>query len=801
MKKLTSLFQLICSLAVFSLIFSTAYAQDVAIKGDANNDGIINAADIAEITAYIMGSPSARFNFSNADINGDGTVNNADIKAISSLIMDSYIGKEDVEAVLFYMNEEQVSPDAPFVVSLMSDNAIFGFINNDLHVVLLLLDYYAYQWYIVHSTEMGALLYPYNPDTEEMGDRIIAYNEYDNQTRIGFFQADWEKNEFVADTLIVKNLLPQAHSSRRVPSHWKNDPLISGVLERTGQLLGDCSKQLNVFKNAVDKLKSYCPEYSWMDTAVDVLGLESNVTNAMAKQFESGNPWNVRFEKVEYETGKSIIVDQVADLSQDQAIELFNQFGTNVNKEDVKEVLGWVKLGESIRDLHADESTIEDVKHIAERMWNRAEYVNNAIPLKMIDLRFQPEYDVSIGVSDVTTNSAVLNGSFKEIYGGAAIIKMGYHLIGPDGEEDIEAFKLSSKLVNGLKPGTTYRVYAYLSSANTPSGKFTSETVSFTTKDVEFSVSPTSVHFGPEGGESSVKVTISEGITWSVTSKPSWISVVEAPATLNIRCDKTKEKRSGTIVVSAQISNEETLTQTISVTQDIEDTYIPVPGDIIFEGTTTIHSKSTSWTDGSLTDTQNSDTTEDLSTAMRMENGQYYFIDLAENNVMDMTMFHHESKEWDEAGWHYKVVQNNYTATENEIRMSCEIVGDSQNHTEDNSQYGWVHQDLTSVLSITASIVITELQTPSPKLSGVVNLTTTTDQVISYNYGGFTSTMTSKTETIVDGISNAIGHYVTEENSTQYKPSQPLSIRSDIFRGLLKNRKGFEKAAETSVSK
>ena len=57
------------------------------VKGDANGDGTVNAADIVEVVNYLMGSPSDNFNESLADANGDGTVDEADIVAIVNIIL------------------------------------------------------------------------------------------------------------------------------------------------------------------------------------------------------------------------------------------------------------------------------------------------------------------------------------------------------------------------------------------------------------------------------------------------------------------------------------------------------------------------------------------------------------------------------------------------------------------------------------------------------------------------------------------------------------------------------------------
>jgi hypothetical protein len=73
--------------AVTKLGNSTATVKVAALKGDANGDGAVNAADIVEVVNYIMGSPSAIFDNKAADVNGDGVVNAADIVEIVNIIM------------------------------------------------------------------------------------------------------------------------------------------------------------------------------------------------------------------------------------------------------------------------------------------------------------------------------------------------------------------------------------------------------------------------------------------------------------------------------------------------------------------------------------------------------------------------------------------------------------------------------------------------------------------------------------------------------------------------------------------
>ena len=69
----------------------TTYGEEVTFKtplpGDANNDGVINAADIVEVVNAKAGNPSASFIMTNADMDGSGSLTEADINAIVNIIM------------------------------------------------------------------------------------------------------------------------------------------------------------------------------------------------------------------------------------------------------------------------------------------------------------------------------------------------------------------------------------------------------------------------------------------------------------------------------------------------------------------------------------------------------------------------------------------------------------------------------------------------------------------------------------------------------------------------------------------
>ena len=55
---------------------------EVKIEGDANGDGLVNAADIVEVVNAINGKESANFKHSNADMNKNGIIDKTDIYMI-----------------------------------------------------------------------------------------------------------------------------------------------------------------------------------------------------------------------------------------------------------------------------------------------------------------------------------------------------------------------------------------------------------------------------------------------------------------------------------------------------------------------------------------------------------------------------------------------------------------------------------------------------------------------------------------------------------------------------------------------
>lgn len=60
---------------------------EIGLKGDANDDNKVDAADIVEMVNETKGQPSAKFKKNNADIDGNGYVTDADITEVAKIIL------------------------------------------------------------------------------------------------------------------------------------------------------------------------------------------------------------------------------------------------------------------------------------------------------------------------------------------------------------------------------------------------------------------------------------------------------------------------------------------------------------------------------------------------------------------------------------------------------------------------------------------------------------------------------------------------------------------------------------------
>lgn len=70
------------------LVYATKlWYQAGKLLGDANNDGVVDVADITTIAAYILGKAPEMWNAANADANADGSIDVSDITAVANMIL------------------------------------------------------------------------------------------------------------------------------------------------------------------------------------------------------------------------------------------------------------------------------------------------------------------------------------------------------------------------------------------------------------------------------------------------------------------------------------------------------------------------------------------------------------------------------------------------------------------------------------------------------------------------------------------------------------------------------------------
>jgi len=78
----------------------------LAGSGDANGDSKVNVADIVEILNYLRGTPSDKFNATEADISGNGKVDATDVKILREALLSEGINRESV--IEYYALQEMI---------------------------------------------------------------------------------------------------------------------------------------------------------------------------------------------------------------------------------------------------------------------------------------------------------------------------------------------------------------------------------------------------------------------------------------------------------------------------------------------------------------------------------------------------------------------------------------------------------------------------------------------------------------------------------------------------------------------
>ena len=133
----------ILALILLALCPLTTNAQEV-VKGDVNADGKINAADVVELNAYLMGKPSLRFHDLQADVNSDATIDEEDLKTLTQLILKVEGGVATPNTLCLTTNADQWTDQTSFADIVSKDGAISAFVNGNGETVFLLYDFINY---------------------------------------------------------------------------------------------------------------------------------------------------------------------------------------------------------------------------------------------------------------------------------------------------------------------------------------------------------------------------------------------------------------------------------------------------------------------------------------------------------------------------------------------------------------------------------------------------------------------------------------------------------------------------------
>ncbi|MBP5637251.1 MAG: BACON domain-containing protein [Bacteroidales bacterium] len=182
-------------------------------------------------------------------------------------------------------------------------------------------------------------------------------------------------------------------------------------------------------------------------------------------------------------------------------------------------------------------------------------------------------FSLSVSVSDIGENRATFSGKSSynsDEYGHAydAPIEQGYmYKRVRDGRETyVQSENMASVSVE-LETGTKYVVSSYV---RTISGKiwYSSNHKRFYTKGARLEFSPVSdFGFGPDGGEQSITVTVSDDAIWRIKSSPSWCKVSATSNTITVSVGQSNKDREGEIVVETTSVYKETKSAKLLVSQ------------------------------------------------------------------------------------------------------------------------------------------------------------------------------------------------------------------------------------------
>lgn len=671
----------ILALILLALCPLTTNAQEV-VKGDVNADEKINAADIVELNAYLMGKPSLRFHDLQADVNSDGSIDEADLKALSQLMMKAEGKVATPNSLCISADANQWTNETSFTDVVSKDGAISAFVNEKGETVFLLYDFINYTTYIICPTRQGFCMATHDPTTDTMDDHIVYYQETEDQYAVGSYEVDWDKLSIRPDSCCVAIRLQHAAPLRQ-PA-LRRDPTMQGIYNQFADMfdyMSDGNSNLSTMYEVTEKGLGYDKPGMKPSLATDYI---SKLFHGAANAFR-GYSLGVTGSELAIDYGTEAVVDAI--VKKDKRLETISTLlGIVVNRIDID--MTWSDFTDTFKkNIHNTFGFAvpeEEAKQVVEYVWRKKDIIES-VPEP--DIIHEQAYRVEVKVTDIKATSAVISGSYKEVYPEGSIINMGYVIEGPDGKQDVSAFGLPPTTIK-LEPGTKYTVYAYLSSTSAPGGRYMSQPVTFVTeKEEKFDLFMDVIVFGCEGGSQPIDVYAPEGVTWSIQDVPSWVKVTTADDSFTVTVGETEEEREDYFTIVVTYSDGTTEYIPFRVTQEGEEEEVTLDTDIIFEGELEYSSDHNHWVNGEAHPNIEQDKMPFLMGLTMDDEGHAYLSIAADGGVFTMelsdpvttlTMITGErlNGERNKDGWRYVLSSHNYEAKDDEIRLDWTIDGD-----------------------------------------------------------------------------------------------------------------------------
>jgi len=670
-------------LTLFALYPVTTNAQNI-MRGDVNADGKINAADLVELINYTNGKASSQFHIEYADMNKDDNVDRSDVRDLAQLITVMETDPIEGKAICCVTEAKDWAEDVPSAATIAKECAIIGLTNEKNESVFLLFDFVNYISYILCPNDNGFLLAPYDPATDEAGDKFICWQTGKDKNYVAVVSEDPINNEILCDTLCVtmQTNLP-AKRKARPASVSSTESMVYGQMANLYGYLGNGTADVT----DVTGIHEQVLPGRVVTKPSDVSGLISKKFSALSERYRGLSVGVTVGEELigqgEDNVLKMIFGDKNKTVAITKHILSIIQRHTDF---DLKDLWRWSSDEDNPDDNPYIDMGYNPQPDIANTWSQRNRMANMHIP----DFSQQQAYRVEVQVTDIKSTSAVISGSYKEIYPEGSIINMGYVIEGSDSKQDVSAFGLTSTTIK-LEPDTKYTVYAYLASASAPGGRYMSQPVTFKTKtDESFALSTTDVEFEPEGGSMTIDVYAPDGVTWSIQDVPSWLEVTTTDNTITISADETDEERDCKFRVEVMDSNGKKENIYVYVLQwgpepDISD----LDSDIIFEGYLEYSDDYNHWINGEAHPKIEQGKSHVVMGFTLDEEGHAYLsiatpdgiftVDLADP-VTALTMLTGQrlNGERDNDRWRYVLTTHNYDVKDDEIRLDWTIDGDWQ---------------------------------------------------------------------------------------------------------------------------